>query len=119
MKLNEYIRKTLADIVNGTMAAREDLKDDVALCVHTDKEYNGHPSVSYTSAARIKQAPLTVVGFKVRVQVSDSVSADGKVEADVLNVVGGSVSGERSFSDASVHEVTFSIPIVWKQKQDR
>lgn len=52
MELNEFIKKALGDIVQGVRSARESLRDDIALCCHTDKTYNGYPSVTYQSAIR-------------------------------------------------------------------
>lgn len=116
MELKEFISKTLADIVEGVRQAEKDLTDDVALCYHTNKEYNGYPSVSYGTVHE-HQAPLTVVDFKVRVQVREEMSADGKVSAGVLTVLGGEASGGVARSNASTQELSFSIPMVWKLKK--
>mgnify|MGYP006916140556 CR=1 FL=1 len=116
MELKDFIKHTLADIVKGTLAASEELKEDVALCCHTNKEYHGYPSVSYVSNMREKQAPVTVVGFKVRIEVEDTAEADGCVGGGLLNVVSGRAKGGISHASGTEHEVTFSVPLVWKQK---
>lgn len=116
MELKEYIKQTLAEIVKGTMEASEELKEDVALCYHTNKEYHGCPSVSYVSNMREKQALVTVVGFKVKLEVEDTVGTDGSVTGGLLNVVSGKVKGSASHASETEHEVTFSVPLVWKQK---
>ena len=39
MELKDFIKQTLAEIVKGTMESSEELKDDIVLCYHTNKEY--------------------------------------------------------------------------------
>lgn len=119
MELKEFIKTAIADIVSGVTEAGESLKDDVALCFHTDGAYNGYPSVSYFSSTHKQQAPMTVVGFKVQVNVSEESSADGTIKGGVLNVIGGGVSGEVSHTNEKTQELTFSIPMVWKKKQQK
>lgn len=116
MELKEFIKQTLAEIVKGTMESSEELEEDVALCYHTNKEYHGYPSVSYVSNMREKQAPVTVVGFKVKLEVEDTVGTDGSVTGGLLNVVSGKAKGSVSHASGTEHEVTFSVPLVWKQK---
>ena len=119
MKLNEFITKTLSEIVEGVRSAEKDLKDDVALCYHTNKEHIGYPSVTYRSSLHDYQAPLTVVSFKVNVCVEEECSADGKASAGILNVFGGTAGGKITGSGAEAHEVGFSLPLVWKKKEGR
>lgn len=116
MELNVFITKTLSEIVEGVRNAEKDLKDDVALCYHTNKEYAGYPSVTYKYSLHDYQAPLTVVSFRVNVCVEEENSADGKVNAGVLSVFGASSGGKISSSSAEAHEVGFSLPLVWKKK---
>lgn len=116
MELKDFIKQTLAEIVKGTMEASEELKDDIVLCYHTNREYHGYPSVSYASNMRDKQAPVTVVGFKVKLEVEDTTGADGSVRGGLLNVVSGNAKGSVSHTIGTEHEVTFSVPLVWKQK---
>lgn len=116
MELKEFIKTALTDIVGAVRESEKDLHDDVAMCFHTDRSYNGYPSVTYKSAMRDCAAPMTVVGFKVQVEVVDVHSADGNVKAGVLNVIGGGITGEVSHSNATMQELTFSIPMVWKKK---
>lgn len=115
MKLEDFIRETLTEIVKGTLAAGEDLKDDVLLCCHA-KEYNGYPSVSYAASLKDRQAPVTVVGFKVKLEVEHCAEADGSVGGCFLNVVSGNAKGNFLQASGTEHEVTFSVPLVWKQK---
>lgn len=114
MELREFIKRTLSDIVNGTVEASEELTEHVAMCHHA-KEYHDYPSVTYTSNLKEKQAPVTVVGFKVRIEVEDAASADGSAGGALLNVVSGKAKGEISHTSAAQHEVAFSVPLVWKQ----
>ena len=116
MEVKEVIKQNLAEIVKGTMESSEELEEDVALCYHTNKEYHGYPSVSYVSNMREKQAPVTVVGFKVKLEVEDTVGTDGSVTGGLLNVVSGKAKGSVSHASGTEHEVTFSVPLVWKQK---
>lgn len=117
MELKEFIKTALADIVEAVKQAGEELHDDVALCYHTDVAYNGYPSVTYKSAMRERQAPMTVVEFKVQVEVNEKCSAEGNVKAGVLNVAGGGINGGVSHTNATAQELAFSIPMVWKKKQ--
>ena len=57
--------------------------------------------------------PLTIVGFKVAVQVDEEVSADGSAKAGVLNVIGGKIEGGISQSSSTLNELTFSVPLAW------
>ena len=116
MELKEFISRTLSDIVAGVRHAEKDLKDDVALCYHTNKEYDGYPSLSYKSSLHDYQAPLTVVGFKINICVEDVCTSEGKVSSSILSVLGGAVGGRTGSSSAETQEVTFSIPLVWKKK---
>ncbi len=116
MELKEFIKTALTDIVEGVKLASESLNNDVALCYHTDRAYNGYPSVTYKTELREKQAPLTLVGFKVQIQVSTKQSVDGNIRTNVLNVLGGEVDGEVSHTNAIVQELSFSIPMVWKKR---
>ncbi len=114
MNLQDYIKQTLTDIVRGTVLANEELKDDVVIGYHTDGTYSGCPTVTYRLGSR--QAPVTIVDFKVKVEVDEQLNADGSIKAGVLNVAGGKVTGSVSQSNATGNEVAFSIPLVWKQK---
>lgn len=38
------------------------------------------------------------------------------MNAGILNVLGGGISGEASQTSATTHELTFSVPIAWKEK---
>lgn len=115
MELKEFIKTALADIVNGVKNAASELNEDVAMCPQTDKTYNGFPSITYKMDLREKQAPITVVGFKVMVQVEETETAGAKATAGVLNVLGGGIDGKASSTSATTQELTFSIPIVWKK----
>lgn len=117
MELKEFIKTAIADIVDGVKEAGESLKSDVVFCYHTEKAYNGYPSVSYSSAMRERQAPMTIVNFKVQVQVVNEQSAEGNVKGGFLNVIGGGIDGEVSHTSATTQELSFSIPMVWKKKQ--
>jgi len=59
---------------------------------------------------------MTIVNFKVYVQVSAEHSANGDVKASVLDVIGGEMSGEVSHTNVITQELSFSIPMVWKQR---
>lgn len=115
MELKEFIDHTLTDIVQGTLSASDKLKDNIIVAPMTNKEYHDFPAVSFSSVGA-KQAPLTVVSFKVNVEAVESHTIDGKVEAGFLNVVGANAKGEISNSGGTHHEVSFSVPFVWKQR---
>lgn len=117
MELKEFIKTALAEIVEAINEAGDELKKDVAMCYHTDREYNGYPSVSYTSAMRERQAPMTVVDFKVRVQVSEENSTEKNVKGGVLRVLSAGVSDETLRSGMTTQELSFSIPMVWRAKK--
>ncbi len=119
MELKEFIKTALADIVEGVRQANDDLHEEVILCYHTDSSYNGYPSVTYKSTMHEKQAPMTIVNFKVQIQAEDAHSVDGNAKASVLNVVGGGVSGEVSHTSATTQELSFSIPMVWRKKKQQ
>ena len=113
MELKDYIRKSLADIVEGVQQASEELNGKVAVCHLTQESYNGYPSVSTKYELRKYELPLTVVGFKVAVQVDEELSADGSAKAGVLNVIGGKVEAGMSQSSSTLNELTFSVPLAW------
>lgn len=117
MELKEFIKTALADIVEAVSEAGDELKNDVAMCYHTDKSYNGYPSVSYASAMHMRQAPMTVVDFKVRVQVSEENSTEKNVKGGVLRVLSAGVSDETLRSGMTTQELSFSIPMVWRAKK--
>lgn len=117
MELKDFIKTALSDIVNGVKEAEEGLKEEVSIRCHTDKAFNGYPSVSYTSSMHERQAPVTIVDFKVKLQVTEGKATDGKIKAGILNVIGGGISGEISHTNETTQELSFSIPIVWKQKK--
>ena len=114
IELSEYIRLALSEIVKGVNSAREELHEDVALCAHTDKAYSDFPSVTYKAGMKEKQAPVTVVGFRVQVITSEEQNKDKGISASVLKVISGGVSGASSSSTALTQEITFSVPMVWK-----
>lgn len=116
MELKEFIKAALSDIVAGVREAGNDLKGDVAMCYHTNKAYNGYPSVSYEWQMKEKQAPMTVVDFKVRVEVIEGEATDKGASASLLNVVGAGAHVERTQSNATMQELSFSVPMVWLEK---
>lgn len=115
MDLKEFVSQSLCDIVSGTKDAAEKLKDDITVCAHTSGEYIGYPSVSYTANMKTHRTPLTVVNFKLQVQVEEKLTVDGSAKANVLNVVGTSMKGTDSTSNGLLQEVSFSIPFAWKE----
>lgn len=117
MELKEYIKKTLTDIVEGTMQASEEMKGKVAIGYHSNGPYEGSPFVEYESEMKRKYAPVTVVDFKVKVEVVEGTAAEGGVKAGIINVAGGKVQGEISTTIEEGNEVSFSIPIVWKNRR--
>ena len=116
MELNDFIKTALTEIVEGVRQSREGLRDDVVLCAHV-AQYNDYPSVSYKDNGHERQAPLTVVGFKVQVQVGDGHTTDGGMKVGVLNVISCGTGDEVSHTSSTAQELTFSIPMVWKKKQ--
>lgn len=116
MELKDFIKTAIKDITEAVRDVEDELSQDVLIRVHTNMEYNGFPSVSYKSVTHEKQAPMTVVGFRVRVRAEDKTSTDGKVSANVLNVIGGGINGESTQSSETTQELSFSIPIVWKER---
>ena len=116
MELKEFIKTAIADIVKGTRDAGEELKGDVLLCYHTDGAYNGYPSISYKHNMKERQAPITVVEFKVRVEVEERSATERGVKAGVLNVVGGKMQGEISNSSIATNEISFAVPLAWVRK---
>ena len=116
MNLKEFISQSLSEIVCGTKEAAEKLKDDVSICANTNGDYSGYPSVSYVSSLKTRRTPLTVVSFKLQVQVMEEASVDGSTKANVLNVIGSSASGGSSTGSSLLQEVSFSIPLSWKEK---
>lgn len=117
MELKEFIKTALADIVEGVRQANDELCDDVVLCYHTDKAYNGYPSVTYKTAMHERQAPMTVVNFRVQVRVDESRSTEGKAKVGVLNVIGGGIDGKVARANETTQELDFSIPMVWKTRR--
>lgn len=116
MELKEFIKTALTEIVEGVRLADNELQGDAALCYHADGAYNGYPSITYKSSVHERQAPLTVVGFRVQVQVSNTCSADGNVKAGALNVIGGEINGKAAHASATTQELSFSVPMVWKKR---
>lgn len=119
MELKDFIKKSLSEIVEGVKEAGEELKDDVSLCQHTNMAYNGYPSMGYKVNLHEWQAPLTVVDFKVRVEVRDGLSAKGDIQAGVINVLGGGIGAEAMRDKDSVQELSFSVPVMWKKKEGK
>lgn len=113
MELKEFIKTSLTEIVEGVKLAEKDLEADALLRYHTTESYNNYPSVTFKVSLKQRQAPITTVDFKVKVQVAEEVSADGKVKANVLNVLGGAASSELSQSNATTQELAFSLPLIW------
>lgn len=115
MELKEFIKQSLSDIVSGVKEAKEDLKEDIILCPTTDKSYNGYPSMSFTLEARHREVPITIVNFKVQVQVEESNSTDKNVTASALRVFNGKYGNESSQSNSVTNEISFSVPLAWKK----
>ena len=116
MELKEFIKTAITDIVEGVRQANNELCDDVVLCCHTDKAYNGYPSVAYKSAMHERQAPMTVVNFRVQVRVDETCSSEGNAKAEVLNIIGGEIDGKVAHTNETMQELSFSIPLVWKKR---
>lgn len=116
MELREFIKTALADIVEGVRQANDELCSDVVLCYHTDKAYNSYPSVTYKSAMHERQAPMTVVNFRVQVRVDESFYTEGNAKVEVLNVIGGGIDGKTAHTNETTQELAFSIPMVWKKR---
>lgn len=115
MELKEYIKKTLTDIVEGTMQASEEMKGKVAICYNTDVEYKNYPCMAYSTEAKEICAPLTTVDFKVRVEIIERSKGDVGFELGVLNVVSGKAGKGSSTETTAGNEISFSIPLVWMQ----
>lgn len=114
MELKEFIKTSLTEIVEGVKLSENELKNDALLRYHTTESYNNYPSVTFKESLKERQAPITTVDFKVKVQVAEGLSADGKVKANILNVLGGAASSEHSQSNATTQELAFSLPLIWK-----
>jgi hypothetical protein len=119
MELKDFIKNALSDIVQGVKEAGEELKDDVSMCQHTNMAYNGYPSMGYKVSLHEWQAPLTVVGFKVKVEARQGVTASGDMQASFINVVGGGMGAEATTATEAVQELSFSVPVMWKKREGK
>jgi hypothetical protein len=114
MELKEFIKRTLAEIVEATAEASEELKDSVNIYPRAIQEYNGYPSVSVGSQYGLVENPLMVVGFKVLVEVCQTKTQEGRAGVRALQVLEARYKGTSSKDRTETHEVSFSVPLTWK-----
>ena len=114
MELKEFIQKTLSDIVDGTTEAQKKLGGRVAVCKNSGViEYKDFPTLAYSKDMERKVVPITIVDFNVQVEVRQTLSADGKVTAEVIKLLNGGIGGGATRKTGNAQEVSFSLPLAW------
>ena len=111
MDLDEFVRQTLVDVMNGVKAAQEELHGDGSGIVAVKGQISPRPagrSGSTTGGRPLSDigSPIDQIEFDVAVTAEEGAEAKGGVKVWGLNVGGGVASKE-----AVVSRVKFSVPV--------
>ncbi|MFC7513574.1 hypothetical protein ACFQUU_01005 [Herbaspirillum sp. GCM10030257] len=112
MKLDEFIKEVLSEIVSGIRSAQE--VDGGAFIVpggDGGHQYANHPRVS--SSARLKS---TIVDFDIALTVEESSKSSGSGGVKVVGI-GANIQGESTLKDTKVSRIQFAIPILLPESQ--
>ena len=112
MKLDEFVKEVLIEIVAGIQSAQE-IEGGAFIVPSGDggHDYAKHPRVS--SSARIKS---TIVDFDIALTVEDSNKAEGSGGLKVWGI-GANVQGGVASKDTTVSRIQFAIPILLPESQ--
>ena len=112
MKLDEFVKEVLIEIVAGIRSAQE-IEGGAFIVPSGDggHDYAKHPRVS--SSARIKS---TIVDFDIALTVEDSSKAEGSGGLKVWGI-GANVQGGVASKDTTVSRIQFAIPILLPESQ--
>lgn len=112
MKLDEFVKEVLTEIVSGIRSAQESEGGAfIAPSGDGGHEYANHPRVS--SSARLKS---TIVDFDIALTVEESSKSSGSGGVKVVGI-GANMQGESSSKDTKVSRIQFAIPILLPESQ--
>ena len=121
MKLQDFIKEAIVQIMQGINFADGELKESGVGSIYKDKleKTMAQTLVNLNIVKGIAEKTVLVVGFDVAVAVLEQSDKSGKVGAGVgtslLSVIGfkAGMEGESSKTQASsnTHRITFSVPV--------
>lgn len=117
MNLQDFVKTTLVEIINGVKNAREELKDPskedslispVMSGIDGDRQPKGkHYIIDMESLVHM-------VDFDVAVTTTETDSVEGKAGISVMGM-GFGAQGGTSSQDTSVSRIRFEVPVVYPQ----
>jgi hypothetical protein len=121
MKLNDFIKDAVVQIMQGVNAADDELKKSGNGSIYKDSfEHTMAQTLVHLSIVKgHEKKPVLVVGFDVAVAVQEQSEKSDKVSAGVsvpiLSVIGfkGGVEGQsgQTQTTSNTHRITFSVPV--------
>ena len=109
-RLEEFVRETLVEIVNGVVAARRQLAESGAKVGFGSKQYMKLPNQPQSPPRFFGKEESVQFDLAVSTKQEKAKGAEGKLQVWVLSVGGG---GEETSSAETVNRVRFSVPVVF------
>ena len=121
MKLQDFIKEAIVQIMQGINVADSELKESGVGSIYKDKfeKTMAQTLVNLSIVKGIEEKTVLVVGFDVAVTVQEQSDQSGKVSAGVgnqfLSVIGLKTEIEGQLGQAQTssnfHRITFSVPV--------
>jgi len=108
MKLDEFVKTVMIDILNGIRAAQRDY-DTGAFIVA--QEIGEHDYASHDRVKRSKGLSSTIIDFDIAISAEESSAASGEGGLKILGM-GAGVSGDIASKDSRVTRIQFAIPVI-------
>lgn len=109
MNLSDYISLTLNEITEGVEKSKEtyEVCGGCRILNETPKDIVGMPYVVDTTNGQTVRKPIVNVAFRVGVELEETKEKGGS-----LRVVALDASASKKDGSKSIHEITFSLPLI-------
>lgn len=121
MKLQDFIKETVVQILQGINSADDELRESGAGSIYKDRfeKTMAQTLVNLSIVKGTDEKTVLVVGFNVAVAVQEQSEQSDKASADVgiplLSVIGfkAGVEGQsgQTQTTSNTHRITFSVPV--------
>ncbi|MBK9387290.1 MAG: hypothetical protein IPN34_20940 [Planctomycetes bacterium] len=113
MELQEFVRTTIAQIVNGVMDAQKDLHETRAVVAPEFRMYDGTQGQENRMRIRQSEGWLLVheVEFDVAVSASEKTTTGGAARLQILEVLSIGGNKGRAQQAETVSRVRFTVPV--------